>query len=105
MFDMLCLIYLISIIFVLDDLKTLVYAESNIPCCLQNLNGWPNNQPLSNKDTLSKLNLPDRFKLNLVIGDKDLNQELNGRYNVYINIVIIVNFIFLLLGLIRECLL
>jgi len=71
------------IIFTLDDLKTLVYAESNIPCCLQNFNGWPNNQLPSNKDTLSKLNLPDRFKLNLTSGDEDLNQELNGRYNIY----------------------
>jgi len=68
------------IIFILDDLKTLVYAESNIPCCLQNLNGWPNNQLPSNKDTLSKLNLPDRFKLNLTSGDEDLNHALNRRY-------------------------
>ncbi|XP_022174084.1 FAS-associated factor 1-like isoform X2 [Myzus persicae] len=65
----------------IDDLKTLVYAESKIPCCLQNFNGWPNNQLPSNKDTLSKLNLPDRFKLNLVSGE-DLNQELNGRANL-----------------------
>jgi len=73
------LTYPIIIIFVLDDLKTLVYAESKIPCCLQNFNGWPNNQFPSNKDTFSKLNLPDRFKLNLIRGDEDLNQELNGR--------------------------
>ncbi|KAL5244435.1 hypothetical protein ACI65C_011845 [Semiaphis heraclei] len=66
----------------IDDLKTLVYAESNIPCCLQNFNGWPNNQFPSNKDTLSKLNLPDRFKLNLTSGDEDLNHELNGRANL-----------------------
>lgn len=68
----------------IDDLKTLVYAESNIPCCLQNFNGWPNNQPPSNKDTLSKLNLPDKFKLNLINGHEDLNQELNGRSNLRI---------------------
>ncbi|XP_015372334.1 PREDICTED: FAS-associated factor 1 isoform X1 [Diuraphis noxia] len=66
----------------IDDLKTLVYAECNIPCCLQNFNGWPNNQLPSNKDTLSKLNLPDRFKLNLMSGNEDLNHELNGRANL-----------------------
>jgi hypothetical protein len=76
-------IYLISIIFILDDLKTMVYAETNIPCCLQNFSGWPNNQHPSNKDKLSKLNLPDRFKLNLNSDDEDLNQELNGRYDIY----------------------
>ncbi|KAE9542579.1 hypothetical protein AGLY_002490 [Aphis glycines] len=65
-----------------DDLKTLLYGKSSIPCCLQKFSGWPNNQHPSNKDTLSKLNLPDRFKLNLNTGDEDLNQELNGRANL-----------------------
>jgi len=47
---------------------------------MQTFSGWPNNQFPSPKDKLSKLNLPDRFQLNLKTGIEDSNQELNGRY-------------------------
>ncbi|XP_050422174.1 FAS-associated factor 1 [Adelges cooleyi] len=62
-----------------DDIKVLVYAESAIPCCQQNFSGWPNNHSPSNKDILSKFNLPDRFKLTLTTGIGDSSQECNGR--------------------------
>ncbi|XP_050538185.1 FAS-associated factor 1 [Daktulosphaira vitifoliae] len=62
-----------------DDIKTLVYAESAIPCCQQLLNGWPNNHSPSNKDTLSKLNVPDKFKLTLTTGKGESTRALNGR--------------------------
>lgn len=63
----------------IDDLKTLVYAKSGIPCCQQTFTGWPNNQFPINKDILSKLNLPDRFRLNLTTNNEDPPHELNRR--------------------------
>lgn len=51
---------------------------------MQTFSGWPTHQFPSPKDKLSKLNLPDRFKLNLNTGIEDSNQELNGRYIVSI---------------------
>jgi len=67
--------------YILDDLKTLVYSETGIPCCQQTFSGWPNNHFPSNKDTLSKFNLPDKFNLNLTTGIEDTNnQEWNVRY-------------------------
>lgn len=69
---------MVYLFFFSDDLKTLVYAQSGIPCCQQNFSGWPNNQYPSNKDLLSKLNLPDKFKLKMNSGGEDSNPELNG---------------------------
>lgn len=62
----------------------MIFAVCGIPCCQQNLSGWPNNQFPSSKDMLSKLNLPDTFKLNLTTGNGDISQELNGRYIIFI---------------------
>jgi len=73
-------------ILILDNLRTLVFAESGISCCQQHFHGWPNNQSPSNKDPLSKFNFPSRFKLNLTVGNEDMNQELNGRY-IYIHLI------------------
>lgn len=67
---------------ILDDLKTLIFGNSGIPCCQQILSGWPNNYFPSNKETLSKLSLPDRYLLTLTISNEDGNQERNGRYNI-----------------------
>lgn len=53
---------------------------------MQTFSGWPNNQFPSPKDKLSKLNLPNRFKLNLTTGEES-NQELNGRYIDIVSIV------------------
>lgn len=65
----------------LDSLKTLLFAQCGIPCCQQNFQGWPNNQSPSNRDTFSKFNLPNKFKLNLTIGNDDVSQEFNERAN------------------------
>lgn len=76
--------------FILDDLKTLIYAKSGIPCCQQTLTGWPNNQFPINKDILAELNLPDRFRLNLMTNNEDPPpQELSRRY---INVIPIVTY-------------
>lgn len=87
--------------FISDDLKTLIYAKSGIPCCQQTLTGWPNNQFPINKDILSKLNLPDRLRLNLTTNNDDLPpHELMRRY---INIISMVTYrlpVFMLLSII-----
>lgn len=81
---------IVCVSFILDDLKTLIYAKSGIPCCQQTFTGWPNNQFPINKDILSKLNLPDRFRLNLTTNNDDLPpHELNRRY---VNIISMVTY-------------
>lgn len=64
---------------VLDDLKTLIYAKTGIPCCQQVLSGWPNDQHPSSKDLICKLILPEKFKLNVTV-NADVNQDWHGRY-------------------------